>query len=274
MNDRSKGPERGRHSSWLLACAMWFAVAVPAAAADLTEGEKAAVMGALGDFDREHEGRPQGVPQSYDWYARPRMKRGNNPGSNLAMTGWGHIFWAQGATAPGPDLELQNLRVWICSGTSQHWQLVQRGSIYGRQYDADFSRNTSQAARVVDIPPDGLRVSFAPGAAFHFWPKGQRALLPGGPLCGVVVVVQARQVRDPGGAEVAPQPYYLIGLGADYWRNRTASWEKGGVANPGIAIGRLKYVTAAWQWYALVTANRADALHLVDGGYTTAPVQK
>ncbi len=242
-------------------------VAGAATAVQLDDDEKVMVMDSLADYSRLHEGQPLGVPHSYDWYARPVMKQGNAPGPNKAMTGWGHVFWAQYSGQTVSDLQLRNLRVYLCSRYLGQWKLVQSGDIYGREFDADFSQNVSRQALKIHGSNGELTVAFSWGSAFHFWPGMDRYILPNEPLCGVVVTVQAREIRTPG-TGYAISGNYLIGLGADYWRDRAAKWN-GKDSNPGIALGRLKYVTDEWRWYALNTASVDDTKRLLNEGFDT-----
>jgi hypothetical protein len=242
-------------------------VARAAPAGQLDDDEKVIVRDSLADFNRLHEGRPLGVPHSYDWYSRPVMKQGNVAGPNKALTGWGHVFWAEDSSMNGPDLQLRNLRVYLCSGSPGRWKLIQRGEIYGRQFDADFKQNTSQASKFQENNGE-LTVTLSRGSAFHFWPKMGRAILPNELLCGVVVTVQARVIRTPGTGD-AVSGNYLVGLGADYWRDSHTAWN-GKDSNPGIALGRLKYVTDAWRWYALNTADMDDTLRLLSDDFEVA----
>lgn len=246
-------------------------VASTATASQMDDSEKAAAMDALLDYSRLHEGRPLGVPQSYDWFARPIMKQGNNPGPNKAMIGWGHVFWAQYSGQAGSELQLRNLRVYLCSGSLGRWRLVQSGEIYGREFDADFKHVSRQALKM-HASNGELTVAFSWGSAFHFWPRMDRLTLPDEPLCGVIVTVQARRLPTPD-VDEADTGHYLIGLGADYWRDRTAKWN-GKDSNPGIALGRLKYVTDDWRWHALNTASVNDTKRLLSEGFDTQAPSK
>jgi hypothetical protein len=256
----------GLRIAWIVATLASPLAADMAVAETLAEDEKISVMESLPAFSGPHEGLPLGVPSDYDWSSRPVMKQGNRPGLNKAMTGWGHAFWAQNSGLSGLDLQLRNLRVYLCSGSPGHWGLVQSTEIFGRQFDADFKQNISHQALRMQSSNGDLTVAFSRGSAFHFWPKGARHVLPNEPLCGVIVTVQAREVRAPG-TEESSVGHYLIGLGADYWRDRTTAWN-GKDSNPGIAVGRLRYVSNQWRWYILNTATTDDTIRLLKNGFT------
>lgn len=237
----------------------------PALAGKLETEEAQAVVAALADFGLAHEGRPQGVPPAYDWYARPVMKQGNEPAGNKAMTGWGHAFWDKYSPRGEATLQLRNLRVFLCAGSPGNWRLVQSGKIFGREFDADFKQNISwPAAGRLDTGGE-YAVAFGRGNAFHFWPAAGRHELPDDLICGVAVTVQARQ-HPLTGTDATLSGQLLLGLGADYWRDRRAVWDGKG-SNPGIALGRLRYVTGEWRWHVLNTADKEHTMRLVTDGY-------
>lgn len=237
----------------------------PALAGKLGTEEAQAAVAALADFELAHEGRPQGVPPAYDWYARPVMKHGNDPAGNKAMTGWGHAFWDKYSSRSEATLQLRNLRVFLCAGSPGSWRLVQFGKIIGREFDANFQHNISRPAAGRHDTGGEYDVAFGRGNAFHFWPAAGRHELPDEPICGVVVTVQARQ-HPPPGTDATLSGQMLLGLGADYWRDRSAVWDGKG-SNPGIALGRLRYVTDEWRWYVLNTADKVHTKRLITDGY-------
>lgn len=249
-----------------LAAAVATSLALSPALAGKLEAEEAqAVVAALADFGLTHEGRPQGVPPTYDWYARPVMKQGNDPAGNKAMTGWGHAFWDKYSSRGEATLQLRNLHIFLCAGSPGSWRLVQSGKIFGREFDADFKQNISRTAAGGHAAGGEYAVAFERGSAFHFWPATGRHDLPDEPLCGVVVAVQARQ-HPPPGTDATLSGQLLLGLGADYWRDRRAVWDGKG-SNPGIALGRLRYVIGEWRWHVLNTADKEHTMRLVTDGY-------
>lgn len=207
-----------------------------------------------------HERMPRGVPRGFDWARGPRVGAGNTPGAFRAATGWGQAF-SSGDADGRVMLQLRALQVLVCAGPQRQWQLVQRGPIEGRQFRADFAGNASAAAEHFELQGEVATVAFAAGSAFHFWPAAGRFELPAGPLCGVLVLVQAR--LDPNSA---PGTGALVGLGADYWLDRGTHWDQYRT-NRDIAIGRLRVVTPEWRWVGLSTAGDADLQRLHLQGY-------
>lgn len=214
----------------------------------------------------KHEQVPRGVPRGYDWALAPRIGAGNRPGEFRAATGWGQVFRADDSKDADAAVQLRELQVLLCAGPLKEWQLVQRGTIEGRQFQADYNGDRSRPARLLRQVNGHVTVAIDAGSSFHFWPTSGRFDLPAGELCGFVVLVQAR--LDPAGS--ASQPGYLVGLGADYWLDRSAPWDRYRT-NRDIAIGRLRLATTEWRWYGLSTADEADLQRLATQGYALSP---
>lgn len=250
----------------VLAALLIVAPAV-ASAALLDAGERQAVLALNAERDQAHEGRPAGVPKSYDWYSRPRLKLGNRPGKFKAMTGWGHVFWDDTSAEGVARLSLRGMRVYMCHGEQHRWRLVQSGDIYGRQFDADFKDNLSVSTQI-HVGAGGIfTVAFERSTAFHFWPAMGRVALPDEPLCGFVVLVQAKRVAGEGEAAQSRAGELLLGMGADYWLDKYAAWD-GMRANVGIALGRLKRISDEWDWFGMSTAADEDVANLLSEGFT------
>ncbi len=244
-----------------------FAYSALAHAEFLGEDEGQTVASLNAEAGMPHQGRPAGVPGTYDWYARPRLKQGNDPGAFRAMTGWGHAFWYNMPAQGDAGVQLRNMKVYLCHGEQRRWRLVQRGDIEGRQFEADFKHNLSVPAPMLSAADGVTTASFEYGTALHFWPAMGRATLPGEPLCGFVVMVEARRAYQTDETVDQPGAGLLLGLGADYWLDRRVQWNSQG-ANAGIAVGRLKFVSREWAWHGLSTASEADVARLLSEGFT------
>ncbi|HEY1089770.1 MAG TPA: hypothetical protein VGE47_01630 [Burkholderiaceae bacterium] len=221
------------------------------------------------DRSKAHEALPKGVPGGYSWYRYPTMDAGNEPPSNYtAITGWSQAFWAAGTSSANAYLQVQNHQTLVCHGPERRWSLVQAPQpVEGAEFSPDFVNNAnvklpflakSQASNVVGWSIDG---------AFHFWPAGGRGALPTDSVCGVLVLLQARAL--PLTSSDAKKPSILLGLGADYWLNKTAPWNNY-TTNAGLGVGRLKLVGTDWGWYGFSTASDADVQNLFNKGFDTA----
>jgi hypothetical protein len=254
---------RGRKPSAFL-CGMLMMVSVPLSAATVqlpAELDELKLQQIQQDFLKAHEKPPLGVPREYSWARYPRTERGNAPSTFLAATGWGQVFHTAEIQDASRPIQIQNFHVLLCSGPERRWLLVQKGGLAGAQFRADYKNNDNRAPSQFRQEGEITSISFEKGSAYHFWPSQGRFDLPGGDICGWLVVLQAR-VAGPAAAESG----YLVGLGADYWLNRTAPWDNYRT-NLGVAVGRLRQVGSDWQWYGLSTATDADLTRLRKTGY-------
>lgn len=217
------------------------------------------------DSFKPHEALPDGVPLSFNWARAPRVAAGNNSKGFSAATGWGQVFYSKGATSELSLFVIRNFQSFLCTLTSSepHWQITQRGTIEGNQFRADFAGNTNTKPLIFRENINETEISFESGSAFHFWPKAGRFGLPKEPVCGVLVLLEAKQISG------TPKSL-LIGLGADYWTTKTAAWDNY-KTNTDIAIGRLKHLTTDWQWFGLNTASGEALRVLIDHGYMAPP---
>lgn len=218
------------------------------------------------DWLRTHEGHPIGVPRDFAWAARPRMEAGNEPGAFAAATGWGHVFWGKDTVGYPGQLQVRNFETYLCHGAERHWLRIQSGEVEGAVFRADFKDNEARPASNFKTEEGTSTVTFEVGRAFHFWPTTGRSRLPGGPLCGFLVLFEARvSGSSDNGANTAATGGYLIGAGADYWIDKMSPWDKF-KTNKGVGLGRLKYVGKNWAWYGMSTATDDDLRRLRESG--------
>lgn len=221
-------------------------------------------------FDTMHEALPAGVPAGYDWRERSRRHAGNQvPAGFAAYTGWAQAFWAAGAAVGSQRLELRQMQALLCLQTPAGpiWQRVQQGAIEGASFRADFAGDDNVPAEKAQPDPATLRVGFGAQRAFHFWPKQGRIALAGTPLCGMLVMFQARAVAPDGQPLPAgTAPALLVGGGADYWRDTTVAWDHFRTNAP-VGSGQLRLVQAQWRWYGMATGDTAAMTLLRRDGY-------
>lgn len=260
----------------LIIAAVWSLhfIAGGALAADARDGmahlplPRGALIAIAADMRLPHEKTPAGVPPDFDWAKSPRIGVGNEPGSFTAFTGWGQIFSVTGERAPSVHVELRRFTVLACVGERRKWVLLQDGDIEGNQYRSDYQENFSETPPLFRQKNGIAAIRFNAGTAYHFWPKQGRVDVPDKPICGVLLLLQARMpaAASADGAGAGAQAGALIGLGADFWQSRSASWD-GKESNRDLAIGRLKLVGPAWQWFGMTTAPLADLRRLARFGY-------
>lgn len=134
------------------------------------------------------------------------------------------------------------METWVMA--DGRWQLVQSGATDGAMFWPDFHANIADPPLETAAIPDGMRIRFGHGRAYHFWPR-VRAALPVG-YESLLCLVEARAV---GSTDM------LLGLGADYWKDRSAPWPN----NAGVGVGHMRRLGATWDSYGFTTAT-LDAL--------------
>lgn len=184
---------------------------------------------------RPHDAIPAGVPAGYDWQRGPVVYAGLDAPKNCkAFTGWGHALIAEQAKPSEAVIEVRGMETWDAFKIlgRRRWVRRQAGPIAGGRYFADYSSNDSHPLgefTAAKLPRD---------MAVHWWPSSGRDYVKND-CVGIVVRFQARAS--------APRAV-LIGGGADYWTTLTAPWD--GTTNPPIGMGRLRWCTTRWQWFA------------------------
>ena len=207
------------------------------------------------DMHLFHEGRPHGVPDSFNWARKPRTGMGADPQSFKALTGWGQLDEeARGNPAANTRVHVRNLRAYVLGKRDRRWHLVQASTdVAGAAFREDFAFNDAAPADIRKEADGGLSVKAGGGRNFHFWPSTSRADIDPQDLAGVFVTVQARLVvDDPAQPDDRSQARYLLGAGGDYWKSRRARWYFW-KTNRDIAIGRFKFVKPDWQAFNMCT---------------------
>src|SRR3954447_15791928 len=202
-------------------------VAVPIAAASVLIGrdEPRPTLKRLlrTDMAKAGEARPHGVPSSYDWSKRPRVRRKAPPAGFRAATPWGHLYRCAGSRASRRAVELRGLQYWVLVAGQRKWRRLRYGSrIAGRSFPESYRGNSIGPDLVRQ---DGSRISvrLRPGRNFHFWLE-PRALLPAH-VRAVTTIVRARFVPRAR----THSPCMVLAAGADFWR--TPSVTAGGPRN-------------------------------------------
>jgi hypothetical protein len=224
----------------------------------------------LRPFESLHEALPAGVPGGYDWRARSRRHAGNTaPAGFAAYTGWAQAFWAEGAPVGTQRLELRQMQTLLCVQTAAGpvWQRVQKGGIEGASFRADFAGDDNVPAEKLQPDAATLRVGFGASRAFHFWPRQGRVVLGSLPLCGMIVMFQARAVAPDGqGLPTDTPPTLLVGAGADFWRDVSVAWDNFRTNAP-VGSGQLRLVQPQWRWFGMATGDAAAMAMLRRDGY-------
>jgi hypothetical protein len=210
----------------------------------------------ISDMTLPHEGRPHGVPDSYDWVRGPVIGMGNKPPTTWhAITAWGQLYEdAAGNPARNTRVQIRRIRTYVLSKQDGKWHLLQSSEgVEGAAYREDFVDDINKKPDLRHEPDGSVAVKAGGGYNFHFWPQGGRASLDPSDVAGILTTVQARLVVDhPSQPDGRAKARYLLSMGADYWQDRQARWDHFRT-NGGMATGRFKYVTVEWRAFNCTT---------------------
>lgn len=208
------------------------------------------------DWLLPHESLPLGVNNGYDWFRQGRLGAGNNPPKDFkAMIGWGQIFWERGSDKASATIELRNFNTFVCSGPNREWTKFPSGEVTGAIFRADYVNNVAERPSSTSVTDSIRRVTFTTGGAYHFWPASGRATIPKEPICGIIVMLEAREVFN------SSKHRLLVGLGGDYWKSAGVEWNQY-KTNKDWAVSRLKWLSQDWKWYGMSTAAEPDLARL------------
>ena len=208
-----------------------------------------------GDMTGPNEGHPHGVPLSWDWANGSAVEMGNNSKGWAAMTAWGVIYVAaQGNPATNTRVNIRDMQAWFLQKSTGKWLMLQNTSTPdGAAYLEDFSGDTSKTADLRKEPDGSISVTAGGGYNFHFYPSARAAINPND-IGGIVTIFQARLILgSPSGTDDRSIANYLAGAGGDYYPALTGGWPGNLSYNPGIALGKQKYVKNDWRFYAMTT---------------------
>jgi hypothetical protein len=215
------------------------------------------------DMRLPHEGRPSGLPESYDWSAGPRIGYGNEPPADFsAFIAWGQVYEdAEGNPASNTRVELRDMEAYYLSASSGRWYLLQFDRLVdGAAYVEDFVDNVSIPADIRAESGGTISIRAGDGYNFHFWPQSTRVSIDTSDIAGIFSTVQARLItEDPALPDDRAQARYLLSVGADYWRDLAAEWQSDWTTVGDAAIGRFRYVTPEWGSFNMTTVS-ADVL--------------
>jgi len=208
------------------------------------------------DMDLNHEGKPQGVPNSLDWANHPRIGMGNDPGNFRALTAWGQLYEdSAGNPAQNTRVQIRDIMTYVLSKSDGQWHQLQNSQLVeGAAFREDYAGNTNISPDVRKEPDGTLSVKAGGGYNYHFWPSGRASINPND-IGGVITTVQARLItEDPSKPDDRSTARYLLSMGGDYWSTLDAQWDNY-KTNGDIGIGRFKYVEKDWQSFNMSTLS-------------------
>jgi hypothetical protein len=213
-----------------------------------------------GDMQGGNEGYPHGVPRSYDFANGPVVVMGNNSNGWRAITAWGAIYEAaEGNPATNTRVNIRNIQTYFLQKSTGKWLLLQSTSTPdGAAYVEDFSGDTNKPADIRYEPDGTISATAGGGFNFHFYPRDRASIDPND-IGGIVVVYQARLIlANPRLPDDRSSARYLGSAGADYYPDLTGGWPGTADHNPGVALGKMKYVQSNWRSFAMTTLSQSQ----------------
>lgn len=135
------------------------------------------------------------------------------------------------------------------------WSELGNFPIVGAWYEENFADNLNKPAEIRKESDGSISVKAGFGYNFHFfWDK--RIAIDANDILGIVTMVSGRLVLDdPNKPDDRKKSKYIMGSGADYWRDFTAEWLHNEENNAGVGLGRLKKVENEWRKYYMHTLS-------------------
>jgi len=212
----------------------------------------------VADMSGKHEGQPHGVPSSFDWAQGPVVIAGNDAKGWKAITSWGAVYEdSRGNPATNTRVNIRDMQTYLLQKSTGKWLLLQNtSSPVGAAYREDFSGDLNQPADCRREPNGTISAAAGGGHNFHFYPANRASIDPND-IGGIVVVLEARLiVADPRKPDDRSSARYLCVGGADYYPSLEGGWPGAASFNPGVAVGKMKYVHSAWRSFAMTTLTQ------------------
>jgi hypothetical protein len=213
-----------------------------------------------GDMQGKNEGYPHGVPLTYEWANGPVVIMGNNSRGWQAITSWGAVYVdSKGNPATNTRVNIRDMQTYLLRQSTGEWLLLQNtSSPMGAAYHEDFSGDINRPADVRRERDGTVSATAGGGYNFHFYPVNRASINPSD-IGGIVVVLGARLiVADPTKPDDRTSARYLCTGGADYYPALSGGWPGNASFNPGVAIGKLKYVRSDWRSFAMTTLTQTQ----------------
>ena len=212
------------------------------------------------DMQGSNEGHPHGVPLSYDWANGPALVMGNNASGWQAITSWGALYEAaEGNPATNTRVNIRNMQTYLLQKSTGRWVLLQNTSKpNGEAYLEDFAGDVNKPADVRTESDGTISATAGGGYNFHFYPPNRASINPSD-IGGIVTILQARLITaDPNRPDDRSTARYLLNSGADYYPGLTGGWPGNASYNPGVALGKMKYVKTDWRSFAMTTISQSQ----------------
>jgi hypothetical protein len=156
-------------------------------------------------------------------------------------------------------MNIRNIQTYFLQKSTGKWLLLQSTSTPdGAAYVEDFSGDTNKPADIRYEPDGTISATAGGGFNFHFYPRDRASIDPND-IGGIVVVYQARLIlANPRLPDDRSSARYLGSAGADYYPDLTGGWPGTADHNPGVALGKMKYVQSNWRSFAMTTLSQSQ----------------
>jgi len=209
----------------------------------------------INDITLPHEGRPHGVPESYDWSKGPRQGAQEPPEGWTAAIAWGQLYeWIEGNPATNTRVQIRDMEMYYLSKSDDQWHRLQKARrVQGAAYVEDFAGDVNRPADIRVETDGSISVTAGGGYNYHFWPSSGRTRFPANDVAGCFITVQTRLILDdPDGADDRDQARYLMSVGGDWWLSLTAEWDQW-KTNRDMGIGRFRFVGTEWKSHNMIS---------------------
>jgi hypothetical protein len=213
----------------------------------------------IDDMVLPHEGKPSGVPPSYDWALKPRVGMGNDPANFTAFIAWGQLYEAvEKNPASNTRVEIRNIKAYYLHKKDKKWYLLQQSTkVEGAFYTEDFVDNINKPSDARSESSGGISVTAGKGYNYHFWSPFRSTIVKEN-IGGIFTTVQARLIlNDNSKPDDRASAKYLLGMGADYWAKLDSQWDYF-KTNGDVGIGRFKYVRSEWRAFNMSTLSATE----------------
>jgi hypothetical protein len=207
------------------------------------------------DMTGSNEGQPHGVPSG--WF-QPSLVSGNTL-QGAAIEAWGGLYVGpNGNSATNTLVNIKHFAAFVLSKSTGKWTAynLSASDIDGGYYSETFSADYGTSIPFRHESDGSLSFGTVSGRVAHFYGPWPRIAASASDFGGLVVTLDARLVLDnASGADDRSVASYVLAVGADPYPSTTGP---GIENNPGIGMGKFKYVETGWRSFSMSTLSAGE----------------
>ncbi len=208
------------------------------------------------DMSGSNEGEPHGVPLG--WFQASLVD--GNTLQGAAIEAWGGLYVGpNGNPATNTLVNVKDFSALVLSKSTGKWtayNLSASDNIDGGYYSETFSVDYGTSIPFRHESDGSLSFDTASGEVAHFYGPWPRISESSSDFGGLVVTLDARLIlNNPSGVDDRAIASYVLAVGADPYPSTTSP---GIENNPGIGMGKFKYVQTAWRSFSMSTLSQAE----------------